>query len=127
MSDERTGRCSAGNVLQDRGVHLSITCIVDDAAHGADDGGTLEERLLDAGIHHQVDVALTVAQLWIIEGIVNLAVGIRLHHRQRLQTLAQHSQLQHVDADLAGLRTEHISLHSYEVAQVKELLKYNII
>ena len=127
VGDERTGRGTAGDVLQDRGIHLRIAGIVENAAQGADDGGTLQERLFHAGIHDEVDIALAVAQFGVVEGIVHLTVSIRLDHGQRLQTLAQQGQFHHVNADFARLRAEHVAFHADEVAQVEQLLKYFII
>ncbi len=127
VCDERACRCTAGDVLQDGGVHLGVAGIVEDAAHGAYDGGSLEERVLHSGVHHQVDVALAVAQLGVVEGVVDLAVGVCLHHGQRLQALRQHGHLQHVNAHLARLRAEHISLHTDEVAQVEQLLEHDVV
>ncbi len=127
MGDERTGRGTTGNVLQYRGVYLGISGIVEDTANGADDGGTLEEGVLDASVYDEVNVALTIAQFGVVEGVIYLAVGIGLHHRQWLQALAQHGHLHHVNTDFASLGAEYIALHANEVPQVQQLLEYNII
>ena len=72
MGDERTGRGTTGNVLQYRGIYLGISGLVEDTANGADDGGTLEEGVFDASVYDEVNVALTIAQFGVVEGIIYL-------------------------------------------------------
>ena len=74
VRDERPGRRSAGNRLQDRRLHLEVAPLVEELAHRVDDLTPLEERILDLRIDDQVDVALAVALFRIAEGIVYFAV-----------------------------------------------------
>ena len=84
MRDERTGRCSAGNVLQDRSIYFRISCIVEDRAHRAYDGSPFEESFLYSVIHYEVHIALAVAQFRVVEFVVSHAVLI-FHDRQWLE------------------------------------------
>ena len=127
VGDEWAGRCTTCDILQDRCVNLGITCFVEDATHGADDGGTLQERIFDTGIHNQVNIALTITQFRIIECVIYLTVSISLHHRQWLQTLAQYGQFHHMNTDFSSLCAEYVSFYTDEITQVKQLLENNVV
>ena len=126
MGDERTGRGTAGDILQDRRIHLRVAGLVEDAAHGADDGGTLQERVLHAVVDHQVNVALAIAQFRVVELVVGHAVLI-FHDGQRFEALREQCDLLCVDGNLARLRTESEALHTDEVTDVEEFLEHRII
>ena len=126
VGDKRTGRGTTGNVLQDGGVNLRITCTIENATQRADDGGTLQEGLLHALVHHQVDIALAITKLRIVELIVSHTVLI-FHDRQGLQGLRQQRQLLAMNTDLARLSTEHKALHANEIADIEQFLEDDII
>ena len=84
VGDERTGRGTTGNHLQGRCLHLGIASLVEHAAQGADDGGTLQEGVLHTLVDHQVDIALAVAQLGVVELVVGHTVLV-FHDGQGLQ------------------------------------------
>ena len=126
VGDERTGRCTAGNGLQRRGLHFGITSLVEHTAHGADDGGALQESLLHTFVHHKVDIALAIAQLWVVELIVGHTVLV-FHDGQGLQGLREQGQFLGMDADLTGLCTEHETAHADEVANVEQLLEHGVV
>ena len=81
---ERACARSACYVLQYRCVHLSVSGIVEDAAHGAYYLRALQESLLHAVVDDEVDITLAVAQLRVVERIEHLPV-LLLHDRERLQ------------------------------------------
>ena len=61
MGDERAGGGSAGDILQDGCLDLGIAGLVEDAAHGAHNDGSLLEGLLDTLVDDEVNIALAVA------------------------------------------------------------------
>ena len=86
MRDERTGGSTACNHLQGRRLNLSITSFIKHLAEGADDGSTLQESVLHTVVYHQVDIALAIAQLRIVEFIIGHTVLV-FHDGQGFQTL----------------------------------------
>ena len=126
MGDEGTSRGTTCDVLQDRCVDLGLAGIIKNVTQRADDGGTLQEGILDTLVDHQVDITLVVAELGILKLIVSHTVLI-LHDRQRFQRLRQQRQFLTVDTDLARLGTEHKALDANEVADVEQLLEHRII
>ena len=126
VGDERTGRGTAGNHLKGGGLYFGVTSIIQHFAERPDDGCTLQEGILHALVHHEVDIALTVAQLRVIELVVGHAVLI-LHDGQGLQALAQQSQFLGVDTDFSRLGAEHLTLDTNKVADVEQALEYIII
>ena len=126
VGDERPCRGTAGDSLQRRGLDLGVTGIIQHLAHGLHHLGALQEGLLHAGVDHQVDIALAVAQLGILEGIVGHAV-LDFDHGQRLERLAQQFQRLGMDADFARLGAEDIALDTDKVAHVEQLLEHRVI
>ena len=126
VGDEGPCGGSSGDALQGGRFHLGVTSLVEGGAQGAQDGGALLKGLAHAVVHHQVLVALAVAQLGVVEGIVGDAV-FHLDHGQRLERLAQQLELLRVHADFARLGAEHISLHAHEVAHVEQLLEHHVV
>ena len=70
--DEARG--AARNRLQDRGLHLDVAALVEELAHRGDDLGAPDEYVAHLRVHHQVDVALAVADFGVGEGVERLAV-----------------------------------------------------
>ena len=126
MGDERACRSAAGNGLQRRGLDLGITCIIKYLAHGFDDLSAFQEGFLHASIDHQVNIALAVTQFGIFKGIIDNAI-LLLHHGQRLQRLAQQFEGLCMDADLARLGAEHVTLNAHKVTHVEQLLEHRVI
>ena len=83
VGDERTGRGTPRDGLEDWGFHLHISCVVEDATHGRNDFVALAENLFHAGVYHEVDIALAVADFRIGELIVDVSVGIFFHDWKR--------------------------------------------
>ena len=91
MGDERTRTGTSGDGLQGRGFHLSVSGFVENTAHGADDGGPLDEGILYAFVDDEVDIALAVAQLRILKLVVGNAVFV-FDDGKRFQTLGEQGQ-----------------------------------
>jgi len=126
MGDERACAGPSGNALQGGRLHLGISGIVEEPAHGAQHGGALEERIFHAVVDHKVYVSLAGAQLGVVKLVESLAVFI-FHDGQRLEAFAQNGKFMGVHGDLAGLRAEHEALHADEVADVQQFLEYLVI
>ena len=86
VGDEWAGRSTTSDVLQNRSVHLRISGVVKNATQGADDGGTLQEGIFHTLVDYQVNIALTIAQLGVVELVVSHTVLV-FHDRQGLQSL----------------------------------------
>ena len=126
MGDERTGRCTAGNHLQRWRLHLGVAGLIEHAAHGSDDGGALQERFLHALVHNQVNVTLAVAQLGVVELVVSHTILV-LHNGQWLERLRQQRQFLGMYRKFAGLRAEHETPDTHEVAYVEEFLEHHVV
>ena len=126
MGNERTGRGTSGNHLQGRGLHLGIAGFVQYATQGAEHGGTLQESVLDTVVDHQIDIALTVAQFWVVEFIVCHTVLV-FHDGQWLERLRQQCQFLGVYTDFARLGAEHKTLDTDEITDVQQTFEHLII
>ncbi len=127
VGDERTGRGTTGDGLQDGGFHLQAAGFVEALAHGVHNLGALEEHILHLGVHHQVYIALTVAELRVFEAVVHGAVGIRFHDGKYAQGLAQNGKFLGVNGELARLSEEGEALDTHEVSNVQELLEHGVV
>ena len=126
MGDERTRARTAGNALQRRCLHFRISRLVEEAAHRAQDGCTLEESILHAVVYDEVYITLAVTLLGIFKLVVCLAVLV-LDDRQRLQTLRQQRDFLGMNRNLAHLCLEDETLDTDEVADVEQLLEHLVI
>ena len=126
VCDEWPCRGSSGNHLQRGCLHFGISCFVQNFPHGPDDSRTLEECVFDTLVDHKIDVALTIAQLGIVELVIGDTILV-FHDWQRLQSLRQQCQLLGVHADLSRLGTEHEALYANKVADVEQTLENIII
>ena len=127
VRDKRAGRCTTGNGLQHRGVHLEPALLGEGVPHGLDHPAAGLEGALDFGIDHEVDIPHPVAELRIGEGVVHLAVFIGLDRGQRADGLAQHSEFLDQHTRLTGLGGERGPLHADDVAAVEELLEDGVV
>ena len=126
VCDKRTCRSATGDSLQCRSLHLCVASLIKHSAECADDSGTLEKCVLHAVVNDEVNVALTITKLRIVELVVCHAVLI-LNDRQRLEALRKEHEFLCMYRNLAGLCTEHEALHTDEVTDVEEFLEYCII
>ena len=127
VRDEGTGRSASSNGLEGWRLDFGIAVAVEEGAHGLEDGGTLQECVLHALVHNKVHVTLAVAKLGVVEGVIDIALGIRLDDRQGLEALGEHCQLLSMDTNLASLCAEDIALDADEVAQVEQLLEDGVV
>ena len=126
MGNEGAGRSASGNILEDRGLYLEAAGGVEVLAHGGDDLRPLYEGVLHLGIHDQIDIALAVTHLGIGKSVVHHAVNL-LYDGEHPQALAQHGELLHMDAELAGLGDESKALDTHHVADVHQLLPHGVV
>ena len=122
----QTAFYATGNALKGRSLYLCITSVVEYAAQSAEHGSTLQEGFLYAIIYDEVNVALAVTQLWIIELVVSHAILI-LHDREWLQALREQAQFLGVNRNLASLCTEYETLYTDKVTDIEEFLENSII
>ena len=122
------GRAEAasGDGLEGRSLDLGIAVAVEEGAHGAEHGGTLEEGVLDAVVDDEIDITATGTQLGVVKLVVGHAVLV-LDDGQRLEALRQEDELLCVDADLAHLGLEDEATHADEVADVEQLLEDYVV
>ena len=126
VRDERTGRRTARNGLQNRRLDLDVALLVEVFAHRGHDLRALDEDLLDLRIDDQVEVALAVADLRVGEGVERPAV-LLLDHGQRADRLRQHGEAAAVHRQLARVGTEGESLDAHEVADVEQFLEHGVV
>lgn len=126
VGDEWAGRSTTGNALQGRSLYLCIASVVEYAAQSAQYGCTLQEGILHAIVYDEVNIALTVTQLWIVELVVSYTILV-FHDWEWLQALGEQAQFLGVNRNLASLCTENETLYADEVTDVEELLEYSII
>ena len=126
VGDEWTSGCSTGNALECRGLYLCVTSFVENLSQSTEYGSTLKEGILYAIIDDEVNVALTITQLWVIELVVCHAILV-LHDWEWLQALGEQADFLGMNGNLTSLCTENETLHTDEVTDVEELLEYCII
>ena len=126
VGDEWAGRSTTGNALQGRSLYLCIASVVEYAAQSAQYGSTLQEGFLHAIVYDEVNIALTVTQLWIVELVVSYTILV-LYDWEWLQALGEQAQFLGVNRNLASLCAEYETLYADEVTDVEEFLEYSII
>ena len=126
MGDERTRSSTARNALEDRGLNLKATGRIEVLAHRRYYLTPLDEDLAHLRIHDEVDIPLSILKFRIRERVENLAV-LLFYNREYPQGLAQERKFSGVDGELACLGDEGISLDSYDVADVEELLEDRVV
>ena len=99
--------------MQHGGFHFHEAALFHEAAELAHDERTLAEYLARAGIHHQIDVALTIAGFHVGETAV--LVG------QRAERLAEQTHARAAQGEFAGLGAEEMTCHAHDVAHVELL------
>ena len=94
--------------------------------HGVDDHGALDENVAYLGIHDEVDIPLSVAELGVGDGVMHHPVGL-LDYGKYTEALAEEGELLGMDAQLSRLGEECETLDSHYVAYVKQLLPYGVV
>ena len=113
MGHERTRRRAALHRIEDGRLAFDVAQVVEVLADAAVDERALLEGLAHFRIDDQVDVALAVAGVHVLEAAP--LVG------QRADGLAQQDVVLHVQGDLAALRAEDRALAADDVADVQLL------
>ena len=115
VGDERTGSRAAGDGVEDRSLDFDVTRVIHRLADAGDDLGTLDERVLDVRVDDEVDVALTVPGVRVLQAVELF--------RQGQQALGKEFGCGSVDGDLAGLGLEDLTGDFEDVADVPRLLE----
>ena len=126
VGDKRACTGTAGDALESRCFHLGVAGFVEHAAKGAEHGGALQEDVFHAVIDDKVHVALAIAQLRVVEGVVGFAV-FHLDDRQRTKRLAQQLDGASVYGDFTHLSAKHETLDAHKVADVEELFEKHVV
>jgi hypothetical protein len=112
---ERPRRRPPGDRLHHRRLDLDVAPLVEEPADRRDDPAPREERLLHVRARDQVEVALAVADLRVLQPVPLLG--------ERQERLAEQRQLLHLDRDLARAGLEEGPLDADQVAEVEELVE----
>ena len=110
VCDERARRSAAGDGAEHGGLDLHEAEAVEIAAQVRDEPAADLEVALALGVHDQIHIALTVAQLHVRHAVELL--------RQRAQGLTEQRDLLHVDGDLPRLGLERVAAHADDIADV---------
>ncbi len=108
---ERARRCAAGHPLQDRRFHLDVAALVEVVADRRHDLGPHREDLARALVRHQVELALTVADLGVGDAVEEVGWVA--------QRLCKQHALAHLERQLAALGHVEIALDPDQVADVE--------
>ena len=115
MGDERPRDGAAGDGLHHRRFDFDEAVRVEGAAHRLHQLRALQKDFAHLGIHHQVDIALAVAQFDVGEPVPLLGQG--------QQVFAEEGDLLDVDAEFAGAGAEQISADADVVAEVEQFVE----
>ena len=110
VRDKGPGSGSAGNCVEDRGLHLNKAPAVHKVPDMLDKPGADDEVALYLRVDNQVHIPLAVAQLGAGQAVELL--------RQGQQGLGQQGNLHHPDRHLPPLGAEDHALHAHNVADV---------
>ena len=101
---------AAERLLQDGRLDLEVALVLHEAPDAGDDPRAVDERLLDLGVHDEVDVALAVADLAVGEAVELLG--------QRAHGLGEHAQRLGRDGELAAVGAHDAARRLDDVAHV---------
>ena len=118
VGDERARRGAAVERLHHRRFHVDEAAFLELAADGRDDLAARDEDAPHFGVSDQVEVALAVADLHILEAVPLLG------HRQ--QRLGQVGELLDVYRQLTGPGPEEVALDADDVADVEQAEKREV-
>ena len=111
------GRATAppGDGLHHRRFNFDETLRIHESPHRLHQLAALQKNFADLGVHHQVDVALPVAQFDVRQPMP--------FFRQRQQVLGEESDFFNVDGKFAGTSAKQISAHADVVAEVQQFVE----
>ena len=113
MRDERPRQRAAGDRLHHRRLDFEEAACVEEAANGRERARAHVEDAARVGIDDQVEVALAVAGLDVLEAVPLL--------RQRQEALGEERQRRRPDGQLVGPRPEQATLDAHLVAEIEQL------
>ena len=111
MRGEGAGCRTAGIRHQHGGLDLQEAAGIQIVPDAAENSGTVDEGLAHVLVHHQIHVALPVAQIGIGQAVILL--------RQGLERLREQGNRAGTHRDFAALGAEHRALHADDVANVQ--------
>ena len=111
VRDERARRRAARGRVEHGCFHLNKAAAVHEPADLRDDPAALFERVAHFGVHDEIDKALPVAELGVLESVELLG--------QRAQRFGQQPDRGRVDGDLARARFEHGTRDAHDIADIK--------
>ena len=126
VSDERTRRSTARDRLENRSLHFHVAVGVEILTHGVVHLCALDEYVFYTVVHHQVNVALAVAEFRVFECVVGYTV-LHLYDRQRTQRLAEHLDALGMYGDFAHLGSEHKTFDAHKVADIEQFFEEHIV
>ena len=118
VRDERLGRSAALNGLQNRRFNFHVAVRFHVTTERGKDGGALAEGVAHVFVHNEVNVALTIAGLFVRETVELL--GKRTHSFGKQRKGARS------DGELAALRAHDNALDVHDIAQVEVAQKLPI-
>ena len=123
---ERPRRRAAVERLERRRLDLDVAAFVEEPADLGDQPRPLPEDLAHLGVHHEVDVALAVAEFLVGDLVERLAVRL-LRERDWPEALRERDEFVSLDRHLAHLRAEHRAAHTDDVADVEQLFDDGVV
>ncbi|GFI06105.1 hypothetical protein IMSAGC006_00843 [Muribaculaceae bacterium] len=126
VGDEGARRGSAGDGLEDGGLHFHVAVVVEVGAHGVEHFGALDEDVAHAFVDHKVDVATAVAHFGIVERVVDHSV-LHFDNGQRAKGFAEHQKALGMHGDLSGAGAEHEAGDSDEVTYIEKFFEYGVV
>ena len=118
VRDERASRSAAGDRREHRRLDFEVIARIEVRADGLDDLRALAEGLADLRVHDEVEVALTVADVDILQAVELL--------RQRAQGFREQVKVLDADRHLTAMRLEDDAADADDVADV-ELLELVLV
>ena len=116
MGNKRLGHGSARDGVHHRRFHFNKSACVQRAPQRLHQFAALHEDFAHIRIHHQIDVALSVAQFHVGEAMP--------FFRERKQVFCQECKFVGVDAELARPGAKEITAHADVIAQVEQLVDF---
>ena len=114
VGDERTSRRTARNGVQARGLNLHKTAGIHKVADLAHDSGALLKGIAYLRVDDQVNIALTVTHIGILQTVPLL--------RQRCKVFGEQRQLGYGNRNLTLLGTEYLALDTDDIADIELLV-----
>src|ERR1700722_6147364 len=119
MRDKRFGHRAASDGLHHWRLDLDESLGIERAAHRLHEFGPLEENVAHLRIHHQIDIALAVAQF-------DVGQPVELFGQWQ-QVFAEEGDLLDMNREFAGARAKEISADPDVIAQVEQLVQFETL